>query len=659
MKKLAITLSLLFTILLINAQTHKAEAIFAINKDTVYLDEFIRMYNKNLSYKDSDSQNADQYLQLYITFKQKVAEAKVLKLDSEQSFINEFNQYKQQIIDNALIDSSVFKNEVKAVYNRLNKEVNASHILINIDKNATPADTLLAWNKAKDIKDRALKGEDFEKLAKEFSQDPSAKQNGGNLGYFGVFKMVYPFEKAAFETKKGNISSIVRTQFGYHIIKVNDIRESAAKRKAAHIMILDMANTSADEQTKAKPLIDSIYNLLVEGKDFSYLANKYSADKGSASKGGELPYMSSGTTVPEFDNVLFSMNELNSISKPFKTKYGWHIIKLLEIKKTESFQNEKKQIEEKLSKTYGGQNHKNKLIDKYIQNNCIATNIKTENNIVSYLGEVIYSDLSNIKPLPKSEQLFKLGNIEFTNNDFLKFLSQKNTKANKNQTANNYVSLMVELYKKQLAEENIIKDLLAENPELRLLIKEYYEGILIFNAMEQEIWRRAQTDTLACKDLFNQNPNKYTWDKYANATIITFPNTVSDKKIKALAKLCFTNESKFEIALIKFNKKNKTEISFKNIDTPKGFNRNIDTLDWNRGVSEIVNEKETKTTVVFHNITSNKNKTFEEAKSEISNELQSVFEKNWLLKIEQNHPATLNTEAINKICNKGVLSNNN
>lgn len=659
MKKLAITLSLLFTILLINAQTHKAEAVFAINKDTVYLDEFIRMYNKNLSYKDSDSQNADQYLQLYITFKQKVAEAKVLKLDSEQSFINEFNQYKQQIIDNALIDSSVFKNEVKAVYNRLNKEVNASHILINIDKNATPADTLLAWNKAKEIKDRALKGEDFEKLAKEFSQDPSAKQNGGNLGYFGVFKMVYPFEKTAFETKKGNISNIVRTQFGYHIIKVNDIRESAAKRKAAHIMILDMANTSANEQTKAKPLIDSIYNLLVEGKDFSYLANKYSADKGSASKGGELPYMSSGTTVPEFDNVLFSMNELNSISKPFKTKYGWHIIKLLEIKKTESFQNEKKQIEEKLSKTYGGQNHKNKLIDKYIQNNCIATNIKTVNNIINYLGDVIYSDLSNIKPLPKSEQLFKLGNIEFTNNDFLKFLSQKNTKANKNQTANNYVSLMVELYKKQLAEENITKDLLAENPELRLLIKEYYEGILIFNAMEQEIWRRAQTDTLACKDLFNQNPNKYTWDKYANATIITFPNTVSDKKIKTLAKLCFTNHSKFEIALIKFNKKNKTEVSFKNIDTPKGFNRNIDTLDWNRGVSEIINDKETKTTVVFHNVTTNKNKTFEEAKSEISNELQSVFEKNWLLKIEQNHPATLNTEAINKICNKGVLSNNN
>ena len=631
------------------AQKTKPEVLFTINNDTVFVDEFVRMYNKNREYKDCEKQSVDEYLKMYILFKQKVADAKTLKLDTEKSFTDEFQKYRSQILTNAMVDSSFFKNEVKAVYNRLNKEVNASHILINFPSNPTPKDTLEAYTKASDILKKAKSGIDFKTLAYDYSQDPSVERNGGNLGYFGVFKMVYPFEKAAFETTKGKISNLVRTQFGYHIIKVNDFRISEGQRKASHILLLDMANTPKQKSIHAKILIDSIYNLLLEGKNFGYLASKFSEDKSSARNGGQLPFLSRGQTVPEFDNKVYSMNKINSFSKPFKTKYGWHIVKLDEIKKIGTFEEEKKSIENKLSNIIGGENLKNRLIENNIKQNFSPINNAILSKIATKLNSNTDTSTKSINLFDKEETLFTANNKKITNNQLIEFIKDRNYKPSPNQNTIQFTQTMAELFRKDISESIIINNILKNNSEIKLLLKEYYEGILMFNVMEKQIWGKAQTDSVLAKKHYENNKEKYTWDKVSKATIITFPNSFKESKITSLAKLCFKKQTKFETKVQELNNKTEEKISFNNIEKPKGKNATLDLFDWKEGVSKISTENNTKTIVVFRKIETNKQKTLDEAKGEIIAEIQNELEEKWTSLIQQKYPPVLNMEQVNRL----------
>jgi len=631
------------------AKKTKPEVLFTINNDTVFVDEFVRMYNKNREYKDCEKQSVDEYLKMYILFKQKVADAKTLKLDTEKSFTDEFQKYRSQILTNAMVDSSFFKNEVKAVYNRLNKEVNASHILINFPSNPTPKDTLEAYTKASDILKKAKSGIDFKTLAYNYSQDPSVERNGGNLGYFGVFKMVYPFEKAAFETTKGKISNLVRTQFGYHIIKVNDFRISEGQRKASHILLLDMANTPKQKSIHAKILIDSIYNLLLEGKNFGYLASKFSEDKSSARNGGQLPFLSRGQTVPEFDNKVYSMNKINSFSKPFKTKYGWHIVKLDEIKKIGTFEEEKKSIENKLSNIIGGENLKNRLIENNIKQNFSPINNAILSKIATKLNSNTDTSTKSINLFDKEETLFTANNKKITNNQLIEFIKDRNYKPSPNQNTIQFTQTMAELFRKDISESIIINNILKNNSEIKLLLKEYYEGILMFNVMEKQIWGKAQNDSVLAKKHYENNKEKYTWDKVSKATIITFPNSFKESKITSLAKLCFKKQTKFETKVQELNNKTEEKISFNNIEKPKGKNATLDLFDWKEGVSKISTENNTKTIVVFHKIETNKQKTLDEAKGEIIAEIQNELEEKWTSLIQQKYPPVLNMEQVNRL----------
>ena len=649
MKKYNTTIFLFILGITLFAQKTKPEVLFTINNDTVFVDEFVRMYNKNREYKDCEKQSVDEYLKMYILFKQKVADAKTLKLDTEKSFTDEFQKYRSQILTNAMVDSSFFKNEVKAVYNRLNKEVNASHILINFPSNPTPKDTLEAYTKASDILKKAKSGIDFKTLAYNYSQDPSVERNGGNLGYFGVFKMVYPFEKAAFETTKGKISNLVRTQFGYHIIKVNDFRISEGQRKASHILLLDMANTPKQKSIHAKILIDSIYNLLLEGKNFGYLASKFSEDKSSARNGGQLPFLSRGQTVPEFDNKVYSMNKINSFSKPFKTKYGWHIVKLDEIKKIGTFEEEKKSIENKLSNIIGGENLKNRLIENNIKQNFSPINNAILSKIATKLNSNTDTSTKSINLFDKEETLFTANNKKITNNQLIEFIKDRNYKPSPNQNTIQFTQTMAELFRKDISESIIINNILKNNSEIKLLLKEYYEGILMFNVMEKQIWGKAQTDSVLAKKHYENNKKKYTWDKVSKATIITFPNSFKESKITSLAKLCFKKQTKFETKVQELNNKTEEKISFNNIEKPKGKNATLDLFDWKEGVSKISTENNTKTIVVFHKIETNKQKTLDEAKGEIIAEIQNELEEKWTSLIQQKYPPVLNMEQVNRL----------
>ena len=291
--------------------------------------EFEAIYHKNNTKNAaSDTKSLEDYMQLFINFKLKVKEAEELGLDTVSAFKNELEGYRKQLAAPYLTDNEVNDKLLKEAYERMKKDVRASHILIKCDAGALPKDTLAAYNKAISARNRVVKGEDFAKVAKELSDDPSAKDNGGDLGYFTSMQMVYPFEDVAFKTAKGAISEPIRTQFGYHIIKVLDRRPSQGQITVAHIMVRSNPGMPEEDSIAARKKIFDIYDRLKKNENFSSLALEFSDHTDSKTKGGVLPAFGTGTMVPSFENAAFALKDTNSFSMPFQTPFGWHIVKL-------------------------------------------------------------------------------------------------------------------------------------------------------------------------------------------------------------------------------------------------------------------------------------------------------------------------------------------
>ena len=323
------------------------EVLFTIDNHPYYTDEFIRVYNKNLDLVKDDSQkDLDKYLDLFLGYKLKVEKANKIGLQNGTSYQNELKSYRNQLSKNYVNDSKVTNELVREAYDRMQQEVRASHILILVDEGALPQDTLKAYNKILDIKKRLDAGEDFVTVAKQTSEDPSVKENNGDLGYFSAFRMVYPFENAAFKTNVGQVSKPFRTRFGYHIVKVVDKRANRGEVTVAHIMIVKPNVSDVAQQEKAKATIEDIYKKIQQGENFESLAQQFSEDKSSAPKGGVLQRFGSGQlSSEEFENVAFSLAKKDDISAPFQSQFGWHIIKLIEKHPVRSFDDMKGELE--------------------------------------------------------------------------------------------------------------------------------------------------------------------------------------------------------------------------------------------------------------------------------------------------------------------------
>ena len=326
----------IFSCLSLTAVAQKDPVVMSIDGKPVTQTEFLQIYTKNNPNPSFDKDSLDRYMELFQVFKLKVAEAEALGYDTLPRLKKELEGYKKQLALPYLIDSVQNQNMVTEAYNRTATEVRCSHILIKLDPNASPKDTLAAYNRLLGLKARIEKGEDFASVAKSKngSEDPSVVNNGGDLGYFTAFQMVYPFEEKAYNTPVGQVSDPFRTRFGYHILKVTDKRPARGTIRVAHIMIATGREATQETRMNAEKKINEIYDSLVAGAAWDKMVSAYSEDANSTKKAGELPAFGSGTSqrmVLEFEDAAFALKEVGQISKPVKTQYGYHIIKLTEI----------------------------------------------------------------------------------------------------------------------------------------------------------------------------------------------------------------------------------------------------------------------------------------------------------------------------------------
>jgi peptidyl-prolyl cis-trans isomerase SurA len=627
----------------INSQSDSKNVLFTIDNEPVYTSEFIRVYKKNLDLVQDESQkNIDEYLTLFTNYKLKLKEARNLGLQNKPSYLKELESYKKQLAKNFLTDSKVTDALIEEAYERVSNEVKANHILVRLAENANPQDTLVAYKKIQDLRDRAL-NEGFEKVMKKVHNGQTLF--GEELGYFSGFKMVYAFENAAFNTNIGEISQPFRTRFGYHIVKVYDKRKSRGKRTVAHIMVNSKKGDSLAE--RAKNRINDIFTKLNQGEDFKGLAKQFSEDKSSASKGGMLAPFSAGQLSSQiFEDTAFGLENIGDISKPIKTDYGWHILKLYGKQPVKPFQDLRPELEMKVKR-----DERSRLIDAALVNKLKKQyNISENQPPLDYFTSILNDNyFKRSWKLPEDfkgeEVLVNIGDKQIFFKDFGDYLvkSQRSFQGRApfdkvvENSYESFLSASLMAYKEEHLEE--------ENKDYAHIVKEYRDGLLLFDLMETTIWNVSRTDTLGLKQFYEVNKSSYMWPDRVDAIVASSTNESVIKKVSKFLKK-FTSVEKIEGMM---NKDDEVNVIFttglmyvENQVLPENF-------ELKEGVSEIYKQDDSYIVVKVKGIYHSKQKLLEEAKGQVVSDFQAYKEKEWLEELQNKYKISINNEALNEV----------
>lgn len=626
-----------------NAQNPNDEVLFTVENDPVYVSEFTRVFNKNIDLvKDESQKDVDEYLKLFINYKLKIKEAEALGLDKKPSYLNELSSYKSQLASNYLTDSKVTDELIEEAYKRMTTEVDASHILIRLDDNPTPEDTLQAYNKLLKLRDRVMQ-EGFETVKKDIHNGKTVYAE--DLGYFSAFKMVYNFETAAYNTPVGEVSMPFKTRFGYHIVWVKDKRESRGERTVAHIMISNQKKDRPHDKPESR--INDIYLKLQQGEDFEALAKQFSEDQSSASKGGMLaPFTGGQLSSVEFENQAFALEHVGDISKPFETEYGWHIIKLYGKKPVASFEDMKGELEEKVKR-----DSRSQLINESLLNNLKQQyQVSDATPDLSYFESILNDNYFIGKwVLPTDfkaqEPLIKIQEKQIVYEDFGQYLVKNQRRqmpkmSIKTLVVNSYHAFLEnELlqYKKERLE--------VENQDYANIVEEYRDGLLLFDLMETEIWNAAKKDSVGLQTYYNNHKDNYFWNQRVDAVVASSAKKTTIKKVQ---KLLQNNQTPEQIKAA-LNSESEIDVIFTSGIMDAQHQSLPADFKFKTGVSDIYKFNEGYIVANVKEVLPKETKSFDEAKGAVISDFQNHKEANWILSLEEKYQVNVNQDVLESV----------
>jgi len=557
----------------------------------ITLGEFSRIYEKNKKLDIlGEPKSCEDYLDLFVNYKLKVAEAEDEGLDTLQKFKTEFAGYVGQLAEPYLLDQSVDSAIVKEAYERMKYDVKASHILIKVSPVASPADTAKAYEKLLRIRQRLINGEDFEKVAKATSDDPSAKNNGGDLGYATAFTFVYPFENVMYSTEVGEISNIFKTKYGYHVLKVTDKQPSRGQVNISHIMVLaPKSQQSSAEWNTAKETIDSIYIKLKNGENFEELAKKYSTDTKSSNNGGNLGWLSNSMPLPqEFKDAMFALETPGNFSEPIKTPYGYHILKLNEKKAMQPFAEIEKDLRKKVAKDEVRSNKsKEALVEKLKEEypvTILEGNLSNLMNALPERGNHRYWVKPDTFAL-ENEVLLTFADQEATTGEFTNWMRSNRKKYLPNIDKKFHIQGALDAFIADKLIEFEKGKLPEENTEYKDLLTEYHDGMLLFEISNKKVWKKANNDTIGLEAYHKRNETDFMWGERLSVNLYFCKDAETKANVEKLFAKAKKKGLSTDAILKKANAKDPDALKIESKLYSHGENKIVDSLQWTPGTS--------------------------------------------------------------------------
>jgi len=607
------------------------------------------MYKKSI--EPGKTLDIDGYLQQFIIFKLKVADALNEGSDTTKAFRNELSGYRTQLAQNYLNDSQTRDKLLQKAYQRSLTEINAWHILVALAPEASPEDTLKAWQKASDIRERIIKGEPFESVARGTSDDKSVKINGGNLGYFSVFQMIMPFEDAAYSLKKGAISLPVRTPFGYHIIKVTDKRPARGRIKVAHIMKAVPPGTDEKQSRQTEEEINNIYKMLEGGASFSELAKKYSDHKESAAKGGELDWFGTGEVISDFSEAAFSIADTGKYTKPVHSLYGWHIIKLLDKKVPGTFDESKSFLESKINQSYLNSISKKTFIEKLKKEYNFQINQDAFNWFVGNTDTLVIQGLKKYDRTTMPEvNLYSFANQTITTNVFANYIEKRGSMVNTKDSSEFIIrSIETRASDHLIKYENSILE--KKYPEFRYLMNEFHDGMLLFDISGKKVWNKVSNDSLGLRQYYEEHKNNWLSRRGIEAKIYTLKSPGGEQLLASAFKK-YSKKSDLDNRLLKkFNKKNDSLLIIIEGKWFKGDDPEIDKIEWIPG-SHAFNRAGYPSIILINKVMEPLPLKFDDVKGEAMTGYQEYLESEWIRQLNKKYSVKIDNLVFDEVKKK-------
>ncbi|MEQ8704283.1 MAG: peptidylprolyl isomerase [Phaeodactylibacter sp.] len=632
--------------------------LFSVDGKPVQQSEFVYIYSKTNGKKaDFSEASLEEYLDLYVKFKLKVAKARAMQLDTVPELMTELNGYRRQLADSYLIDKEVTEKLIEEAYERSKQDVDISHILVSVKPDATPEEIAAAKGKLERAMKRIQEGEDFETVARSVSDDQSAKNNGGRIGYVTVLfpNGFYELEKAAYKVPVGKLSGPIRTDAGFHALLVHDRRPSRGEVEAAHILL----RTDGDRNEKAvKARIDSAYQALEAGADFDALAKAVSEDSRTAAKGGYIGFFGINRFSREFEEAAFGMKEEGTYSKPVKTSVGWHILKLISRRGIQPYNIERGRLENAIKKDNRFEQAKAAMVARIKDEAGLKAYPEALGSFTESLTDTFLTFRWRAPETPSQKVLFQYGDdFKVTVGDFADYLERSSRERIRMGRGKDVASAVTTLYENYLDESAMRyeeKQLEQKYPDFKALMREYEEGILLFEATKQLVWDKASQDTVGLEKFYETVKGKYRYGNRAETSIYRVSNELKDQMEEVRA---FIAENTPEAVLGKYNDPDATFplITHESKKLDKALYPEFKSMEWTAGAisqSEPNPQAQKFKITKIETLLEPRLKTLNEARGYVVADYQDYLEEQWVQELRETYEVDINRKVFKKLIKK-------
>lgn len=652
-KQFILILFLSFVFSFANSQSD-ADVLMTVGDTDVTIGEFKYIYEKNNGEEaDYSEESINEYLELYKKFKLKVARAYDMELDTINELQQELEGYRNQLADNYLIDRQVVDQLVDEMYDRKKEDVLASHILITLRPSSTKKQKLDARKKLENFKQQLREGKSFSQLAKQFSEDSNTKENGGQLGYITATlpNGFYNLENALYDLDIGEVSDPLETKLGMHIVKIINKRPARGKIEVAHIF-KKLDDKSGNNPKRVKSEIDSIYALLSNGASFESLALKYTDDKTTKNKGGKLPAFGIAVYDKVFEEASFGLKNNGDFTKPIKTSVGYHIIKKINKPAPETKEELKLRFKDKMTKQDRFDSAQNVMIEGIKETSQFNERKQVLNTFIGKLDESFYSYKWKPDPNLGDNVLVTFGkNEDVSISDFAKYAKSQTrlrSKFDKNEPLQGSVTEVYDEFIKEKAFEFERANLESKYPDFASLMREYREGILLFEATKVNVWDKANLDTLGLYQYYENNNGQYIYEKQAvmGSYII---NSTDEKLLKKIKKYIKKKDS--EKVLAKYNKDGVELIEYSEQTVETGHKDLIGLNFEKKYTSEPFIDTNNRKSLIkkILEIKPSRRKTLKEARGYVIADYQDQLEQKWVKELKKVYPIKVNENTLKSI----------
>lgn len=640
-----------------SVQAQDERVLMNIGGDDVTVSEFLNIYNKNNTNNVVDKKTMDEYVDLFVNFKLKVKEAEALGMDTATKFSNELEGYRRQLAQPYLVDRDLNEQLIKEAYDRMNQDVAAYHILVRVDQNAAPGDTLKALKKLKELSKGVKTERDMQRVISVVKNDGDDNTIAEDLGYFTAFSMVYPFETAAYTTPVGSLSTPIRTRFGYHVVYVKDKRPARGEVRVSHILIKATDDRRDDASATAKERIDEIYKRLKEGESFDDLVKGYSEDKATANKGGQLPWFGTGRLTPEFEDAAFSLENNGDFSAPVQTSYGWHIIRRDDYRGIEPFDKVKNSIKKRIERDSRGQKGRTSLLKKLKEEYAITYNYKNRDLV----NKLVNKDLLEGKWKPTV-----VGELDKA---MMTIADNKYSNTSTNYTQQDYVDYLIRYQRKQ-PEGTLLSAVLKEQwdgfvnamlirfedanleakyPDFKALMQEYHDGILLFDLMDDKVWSKAVKDSTGLQAYYEERKSEFMWGKRVDASIYVCADAAIAKQAMKLAKKRVKKGYTDAFILEEVNESNPLNLAIRSGIYTKEEDPYIDASPWEKGIHSVPSKSDKAVFVQVYKVMEPTPKSLDECRGLVTSAFQSHLEEEWIKELRGKYKFGVNEDVFNSI----------